>query len=198
MDATRFLLLDINGLLCCKLSKDETPDETLELLELKAYKVIMRPGAREFLEFCYKNFTVGFFSSTTYPNANAILEKLLTSEQKSATAFRWYRDRTHLDPNYGKDSSTTQYDTIKKLSDVFDSPTINADRKYHTGNTILCDDSTTKTRFNNPRNVLMFEPFKGDASDKVLLGMMESLEKKFEELNSVDEITNALSHLDVL
>lgn len=181
----RLLLLDINGLLCCKLSKQDEINENLEILELSTYKVAMRPGCHEFLEFCYHNFTVGFFSSTTYPNANAILEKLLTSEQKKATVFKWFRDRTRFDPD-----PTTPYDTIKKLEDVFDNPSVNSDKKYHSRNTLLCDDSKVKTRFNDPINIVIFEAFKGEEDDQVLFEMMKLLPKRFEDLEKLEIAKN--------
>lgn len=187
----RLLLLDINGVLCCKIGKDEKPNDNLELLELNAYKVVMRPGAREFLEFCYKHFTVAFFSSTTYPNANAILEKLLSPEQKKATPFRWFRDRTHFDPDAKK-----EYDTIKKLSDIFDNPMVNSDRKYNERNTILCDDSAVKTRFNDPKNIVVLTPFKGEEDDTALFETMELLPIRFAALG-VDEIDSQLAKLSV-
>lgn len=184
---TRLLILDINGVLCCKVSKDSKIGDALELLVLNAYTIIMRPGYREFLDFCYKNYTVAFFSSTTYSNASVILEKLLTHEQKSATAFCWFRDRTHSDPDYQKDSNIRIHDTIKILSDVFDDPTVNAEHKYHSRNTLLCDDSKTKNRFNNSNNVVIFEPFIGEKNDKVLYEMMDVLSQRFVNLQNLND-----------
>jgi hypothetical protein len=182
MNNNRLLVLDINGVLCCKMPKNSIISEQLELLELKRYTVIMRPGYREFLDFCYDNFTVAFFSSTTYSNANAILDKLLSSEQKSRTAFRWVRGRTHFDPDYLNDSQTTFHDTIKKLSDIFDNPIINDKRKYNESNTILCDDSEVKTRFNEKKNIIIFKPFEGDENDNILFEMMKMIPDYFENL----------------
>lgn len=181
---SRLLLLDINGVLCCKYKKhnDQLSESKCDLLELKSYTVILRPGYREFLNFCYENFTVAFFSSTTYHNANAILEKLLTPEHKSKTLFRWFRDRTRLDPHYGINPEIKKHDTIKKLEDVFNCPLINEDRKYGPGNTLLCDDSVQKTRFNEPKNVVIFPKFKGNPNDRVLIKMTKTLLDRFEQL----------------
>lgn len=173
---TRLLILDINGLLCCKMPKSY-PNTELEILELKSYKVLMRPGYREFLDLCYNNFTIAFFTSTYEGNANAILKKLLTAEQQKVTAFKWFRDRTHFDPD-----SSTPYNTIKKLQDIFDNPVINADRKYHSSNSILTDDSPTKTRFNDPKNIVICEPFTGKEEDHVLFELFELIMDKFNNL----------------
>ena len=192
---TRLLLLDINGVLCCKSEhknalEEVTEDLTncnlneikLEILKLSTYNVTLRPNYREFLEFCYENFSVGFFSSTTYPNANAILEKILTPEQKAKTILKWFRDHTHLDPDFGSNPEIVFHDTIKKLSDIFDNPIINGNRKFSPKNTLLCDDSEIKTRFNDPKNIVIFKGFKGDPEDKVLYEMINVLSKRFEEL----------------
>ena len=179
---TRLLLLDINGILCCKKTKNFI---SKDMLELKSYKVQTRPGCSEFLDFCYNNFSVGFFSSTTRKNAEAILSLLLTSQQRQNTILMWFRDRTHLDPDVIKDSTIFYYDTIKKLQDIFDNPVINEKRKYHSGNTILVDDSIAKTRFNDPKNIVICESFDGNQDDKVLYEIMEILPERFERLQTV-------------
>lgn len=173
----RLLILDINGLLCCKVSKDHVPDARTEILELGKYNVILRPHARKFLECCYRDYTVAFFSSTTYTNANLILEKLLTAQQKESTCFRWFRDRTRLDSAGNKD-----YDTIKNLADVFDNPVINEKRIFNWSNTLLCDDSKIKTRFNPDKNIIIFKAFEGDPDDNILLEMMDVISERFIEL----------------
>ena len=157
---TRLLILDINGVLCCKI----------------ANQVVLRPDYKEFLSFCFDNFTVAFFSSTTYKNANAIINKLLSSEQRSKVAFFWYRDRTRKDHEMGG------YSTIKNLIDVFDNPVINKENKYNKYNTLICDDSPTKLRFNDEQNVIIVQEFKGDKEDQVLHNMIKEISSRFEEL----------------
>lgn len=175
---TQLLLLDINGLFCYKIPKNKAVESvSLEIIELNSYKVIMRPGYREFFDFCYDHYTVGFFTSTNQWNVDIILNKVLNRKQMKNTAFKWYRDRTRFDPD-----SENSYDTIKKLEDVFDNPVINKERKYHSGNTVLIDDSETKTRFNDPKNILICEPFIGKEDDRILFELMELLPEKFKEL----------------
>src|SRR5680860_1896755 len=110
--ATGLIILDINGILCWKYPLDRSfPD--LESFKLSHYNVVLRPKIREFLDFCYSYADVGFFSSTTPSNANAILNHILTPSQRKKTIFFWYRDRTKLDPSYGSDPSIKIGDTIK-------------------------------------------------------------------------------------
>ena len=188
------LVLDINGVLCRKVPKDyKGPTD----LDLSGYKVILRPGCREFLEKCYQNFTVGFFSSTTYKNAGPILGSLLTPEQDKTTLFKWFRDRTSLDPNWtlgpdgrrvsshhswGSDISLPQiklkdHSTVKRLTSVFESPFINRDRTFDWTNTIVCDDSIEKLRFNPRSNCFVVPSFV--EHDNELDTLFERIEGQF-------------------
>ena len=73
--------------------------------------------------------------------------------------FIWCRDRTKLDPDYGKDPDIEKYDTIKMLKDIIDCPDINQDRNYGFHNIIICDDSRMKTRFNPAQNIVTISPW---------------------------------------
>lgn len=164
------LILDINGLLCCKVQPDCTE---ADLRPNKHYSVILRPGYAEFLQQCYAHYEVGFFSSTTEPNASAILKALLTKEQFKQTKFIWYRDRTSLDPDWQADQihydetwndlefnqEIKAHDTIKLLNNVWNNPMINAKRKYNSKNTLICDDSAMKLRYNSQQNCLIVSEY---------------------------------------
>jgi len=176
------LLLDINGLLCCKVPKGQDIKKYAksDILKLNSYKVIIRPHCREFLESCYSKFTVGFFTSTCEWNVKAILNKLLTPEQHKATALMWFRDRTRFDPILSADKMG--FDTIKMLEDVFQNPMVNEKRLYSKENTLLIDDSPTKTRFNDPSNIIICKAFVGEENDRGLLDLLEIIPQKFEDL----------------
>jgi hypothetical protein len=180
MDSPKLLILDINGLLCHKVAKDFIVPNGLKMITLKNYNVILRPFTLIFLEFCYSNYLVGFFSSTTYSNAEAILNAILTPEQKEKTVFKWYRDMTKLDPDYGINENIKKYDTIKCLSTAFEHPIINKDRMFTLKNTLICDDSGIKLRFNPKDNNIIFETFNpSNISDSVLKNMPTIIESKF-------------------
>lgn len=172
----KLLILDINGVLCCKVNKNSNINLQMQTINLNNYTVILRPGCREFLEYCYKNYNVGFYSSTPFYNANAILNILLTKEQHQNTIFKWYRDRTHIDPENKK------FGTIKKIEDIFDNPVINEKFLYSYNNTILCDDSFSKTRFNNYKNIIIIPTFTGNSNDITLYNLINEIDKKFTEL----------------
>lgn len=186
----KLVILDINGLLCRKTTEGKAD------LSLGRYGVVVRPGAREFLEFCYQNFDVGIFSSTTYKNASPILDFLLTAEQQKKTKFKWFRDRTSLDPQWGSselsadpswdldefhDKKIEQYSTVKKIGDVLSAPQINEDRKYTLENTLIVDDSLMKMRFNPKKNVVIVAPFEKEEDD-LLCNLGEVLLGRFKEL----------------
>lgn len=185
----RLVILDINGLLCRKTTEGKVD------LSLGRYGVVIRPGAREFLEFCYQNFDVGIFSSTTYKNASPILEALLTPEQQKKTKFKWFRDRSSIDPDYNSsgrraepswdldefiDKKIEQYSTVKKIADVLSAPQINEDRKYTLQNTLIVDDSPMKMRFNQKKNVVLIAPF--EKEDDLLFTLGDELLRRFEGL----------------
>ena len=167
---SKLLLLDINGLLCCKTNQNET---NLSSIHLKAYHVILRPYYKEFLDFCYKHFNVGFFTSTTEKNAKIILNNLLTEEQIKNTKLMWFRDRTHLDYE-----SYKTFNTIKKLNDIYDYPLFNC--QYHEHNTILIDDSFNKVRYNEPKNIIICNAFHGDHNDTHLIELIHKIVEQFE------------------
>lgn len=178
------LILDINGLLCCKIPKNAIPPDNLPYIICPSYIVVFRPYYREFLEFCFANYDVGFFSSTTYANATVILDKLLTEQQNRSTVFQWFRDRTRPDLELGG------YATIKCLSDVFrEYPNWNYTKKDMTsGNTLICDDSIQKLRYNHRENMVIVDIFTGNDDDDYLLRLIDILRQRFKEINSKSKI----------
>ena len=164
-DSKRHLLiLDMNGLLCRKIYKpdydeDNPVSDQYETLELDKFYVYIRPDIKPFLEKCFELADVAFWSSTTYYNAKHIIDHILTKSQQSNAVFKWYRDRTKLDPSYGTDPNIKESDTIKDLNDVWNSPVINGNRIYNSSNTIICDDDSQKVRLNNEDNVIVIDTF---------------------------------------
>jgi hypothetical protein len=163
----KLLVLDLSGLLCHKCAKG--------ILKL-------RPHHKEFLEYCYASYDVGFMSSTMPDKVSHIISLILTKEQYKQTIFIWSRDRVHLDPAFGLDPVTKGYDTIKRLSDLWDNPLINKDRIYNQTNTLICDDTPSKVRYNNQTNTLIFDSYGGDPEDNELAKISLRIESKFETL----------------
>jgi hypothetical protein len=156
------LILDINGLLVKKHSKfDLNPFQKKELLtkkdiiDTKTAFFEICPGTREFLLKCMQLYTLAIWTSTTYSNANLIIDKLFTVKEKNSLAFIWMRDHVRYDPNYGIDPNITDFDTVKILDDVYTNAMFQ--RKWKSNNTLIIDDSFQKLRFNNPKNIVVVE-----------------------------------------
>lgn len=139
-----------------------------------------RPYCKQFLAYCYRNFDVAFFSSAHRETGEALLNTVLTPDQRVKTVFTWFRDRTRPDPE-----PVNSYDTIKLLSDVFNDQDVNYRQKYHEGNTIICDDSSRKVRFNHSQNVLLVEEWTGNSKDEVLKRVGYNLMDKFKHLKQL-------------
>jgi len=186
----RLIILDINGILCWKVLIEEHPKEKIVEamssfgfghIELPRYIVFIRPYVKEFLNFCYEYADVGFFSSTTQPNAWGILNHILTEDQKKKTKFYWYREHTKLDPNFRLDPSIFGHDTIKLMSDVFSSPYINCNRTYGYYNTVIVDDAYQKVRLNHPSNIQIVKSFDLDKD------IVDRLYEKTKTTTTIDE-----------
>jgi len=184
----KLLVLDLNGLLFSKVQ-----DKTNADLMLNAYGVMFREGYKEFLESCYSQYRVGFYSSTTQQNAWAILDKMLTKSQRKKTVFFWCRDRTILDPDWNEDQFSfdqswdeseflkdeiVRHSTIKLLTHIWNNPIINCERRYSEKNTLICDDSSLKLRLNLRKNCLIAEPF----PEETLHEVFDRIQVSFEEL----------------
>lgn len=180
----RLLILDINGVLCHNVNKEgrEPIFEGSEIIETPRYLSVVRPGCYNFLDHCYQNYNVGFFSSTTYSNAGPILDAILNQDQKKATIFRWFRDRTRLDPDYGKEG-ITHFDTVKIIQDVLDCPIVNPRRIYNIKRTLIVDDDLKKLRFNCKENNVLMKKYQGEKDDNELIELAGLIDQLFESLN---------------
>jgi hypothetical protein len=177
------LLLDVNGVLCRKVTRRDAISLPADTIRLLGCDVIPRPGHREFLTHCFTHYSVGIFSSTTERNVTKILDGLLTPEQIASLALRWFRDRTRLDPDYGMEPNIERHETIKLLSDVLDNPILNEQRRYSLRNIILVDDSFLKVRFIDPQeNVLIVPTYRGDPEDAELSKLPALLDARFEKI----------------
>jgi hypothetical protein len=181
MTSRKLLLLDINGVLCTKTTDADliAQYDAANIIKLKTYTILLRPGVRKFIGQCFDEFDVGFFSSTTWRNASAILDAILAPEQRKKCVLMWFRDRTKLDPRWGKDSTIQAHDTIKLLSDVWQCPTINEARKYGPHNTIMCDDSEAKHIYNPTQCIICAKKFSGESEDMALIELLDVIRARF-------------------
>lgn len=173
--ANQLLILDINGILVCKLGLDSIVDG--DILQLKSYKVLIRPHIKQFLEWCFDKYDVAIYTSTTKPNATKIMEEILGRDFETKFCFTLYRDYTIADPD-----DKTGYNTVKLLSKIFDDPKYNKDKLYGVHNTIIVDDDFNKVRLNNINNVLVVESFDGKNDKDSINILQDMIDKRFNEL----------------
>jgi hypothetical protein len=192
----KLLVLDVSGFLCSKVANTvyESP-HGYEVIHQHYYTIVLRPWVRKFLKFCFDNYDVGFFSSSTYNTIHPLLEAILTEEQKQQTVFRWYRDQTEMDPEIGTNPLTDKFSTIKPLSKIISSPEANplvgCEPLYNYYNVLICDDSPLKTRFNPALNTMKIAKFDenivGDGHLKLLT---KAIPERFQLLEEEDGVWN--------
>jgi len=191
---SKLLILDLDGVLCCKKGKE----------------IIFRPDTFRFIEEVYSKYNIGFFTSCTYKTMKRILGSLLTEQQDYDTIFKWSRDHTHLD-----NESPCPWDTYKLLSDVWDNPVVNPNRYWNKYNTLMIDDSPNKMRYNPPENWMAVRSFNGEDDSMLeylptidaIFSSLETLEKRVEdildlrkqepELENVEKLGYKFSNLDL-
>lgn len=125
------LILDLNGVLvargrgCC----------------------IHRPYAKEFLDFAFKNFAIGVWTSGLQRSCDPIIESVM-GEYKNRLLFIFYREKCEPAP-----TPTNEFGTKKNLKYIFDM----FPDSFHSVNTIIIDDSPEKC--SNPDIALCPAPF---------------------------------------
>lgn len=185
----KLLVLDLNGVLCRKVSRELEEAE----LFIGGSSYAFRPHCREFVTECLRRYEVAVYSSTTERVASRILERLFTDEERARLLFVWYRDRTSLDPDYlmprfdyspswrrMKRERIFPHSTVKYLSTIFDSPDVNEARRWNLRNVVICDDSIMKMRYNAKKNCIIVKEY--TCQDNELLTLMDRIEERFSQL----------------
>ena len=189
----RLLILDMDGFLCLKIRNEkikEIPEKIRRIRLNKNCVFVKIPTCRQFLKWCFANYTVAFFTSMMLENAEKILTDILTPNQRKRILFVWGREHVKLDPDFGVDEKITRYDSIKLLSDVWQSAMVNTNRKFNETNTIFCDDSERKHRFNPEKNILIVESFTHDhlldsSNIPSLMVLCDSISESFNNLTLI-------------
>ena len=200
---SKLLVLDMDGFLVHKKFMASLP-ETLgdkndkssnddNIIKLKSFDVTVRNHCVDFIEGLLSEYEVAIWTSMLWYNVNEILKHLFGKNFKNKFAFIWNRDHVLLDPDYNKDEISrhddyenetfpeiSKFNTIKDLRLVWQNTKFN--RKYTSENTLICDDSLIKMRFNPKINVLLITDFDSDNNDDYLLELPSIIAEKFDEL----------------
>jgi len=141
------------------------------------YFVYRRPFLDEFLEFCFENFEVAVWTTSTGNYARKILENIFDSHHK--TNFVWARER-----------STFSFDMEERESFLTKKMTKVRRRGYDLKSVIVVDDSPEKWR-SSYGNLVRVKPFFGEIDDDelkhlaVYLGRLKNIDniRKIEKRN---------------
>jgi Dullard-like phosphatase family protein len=139
------------------------------------YFVYKRPHLESFLEFCFSNFEVAIWTSSTEDYAEGIVKNILLSSQRPK--FVWARKRC----TYRRNLETYEYEWLKNLSKV-------KRRGYTLEQVVMVDDTPTKLA-KYYGNLLPVKPFEGKLSDDELQLLPRFLEKlvKVENVRKVEK-----------
>lgn len=153
------LILDLNGVLVARRSKGS---------------FIHRPYAKEFIDFAFKNFAVGVWTSGLQRTCEPIIESVM-GEYKHRLLFVFFRDKCELTP-----TPDNKYGTKKHLKYIFSM----FPDSFHSVNTIIIDDSPEKC--SHPDIALCPAPFNKPSQQKDDEGLKEviSVLKEVLEINS--------------
>ena len=159
-DERKLLILDLDETLIY--ATEEKLDRESEFC-VGQYYVYKRPFLNEFLEFCFKNFEVAVWTSSTRNYAEKIVEKVFDS--KHSISFLWARERCTI--SYDAEEMQRFYE--KKIHKI-------RRRKYDLNSVIVIDDSPEKWR-SAYGNLVRIKPFFGEADDTELKHLVVYLER---------------------
>ncbi|KAK7266579.1 hypothetical protein RIF29_19228 [Crotalaria pallida] len=145
----KLIVLDINGLLADVVSpkpKGHKADATIA-----RSAIFKRPFYCEFLEFCFKNFEVGVWSSRKKDNLKRIVDYLM-GDMKNKLLFCW--DVSHCtETSFKTLENKHKFLVLKDLRKIWEKHDRNLPWEkgfYDESNTLLFDDSPYKALLNPP------------------------------------------------
>jgi len=147
----KLLILDLDETLIYSTEKslERGCDFTVE-----QYFVYKRPFIEEFLAFCFANFDVGVWTTSTADYASAIVSRVTTGDQ--TLQFLWSRDRC----TWAFDEATHERILVKKLDKL--------KKRGHRPESIIVIDDTASAWRSSYGNLLRVSRFEGDLRDDEL------------------------------
>jgi carboxy-terminal domain RNA polymerase II polypeptide A small phosphatase len=161
----KLLILDLDKTLiyATETKLERPPNFTLFESTEQPYFVYKRPHLETFLEFCFANFEVAIWTSSSEEYAKGIVDNILTSSQKPV--FVWSRSRC----TYRRSLETYEYEWLKNLTKV-------KRHAYKLENVIMVDDTPAKLA-KNYGNLVPVKSFEGNPLDDELSLLSRFLEK---------------------
>ncbi|XP_015572087.2 uncharacterized protein LOC8284414 [Ricinus communis] len=149
----KLLILDVNGLLVDILPYGHISNKADITISHKS--VFKRPFCDDFLQFCFKKFNVGVWSSRTKKNMDKVIDFLM-GDSRHKLLFCWHQSHctntgfTTVENN----SKPLVLKELKKLWDKFDPRLPWNKGEYDESNTLLLDDSPYKALRNPPHTAI--------------------------------------------
>lgn len=154
----KLLVLDVNGILTDivnHVSEEYTPDT---IISRKA--VFKRPFCDDFLQFCFKKFHVGVWSSRTMRNVKSAIDFLM-GDLQGKLLFCWDQSQC-TDTGFYTLENREKPMLLKELKRLWekDEPGLPWERgDYNESNTLLLDDSPYKALRNPPYTAIFPNPY---------------------------------------
>ena len=156
----KLLILDLDETLCYATEERLERDADFTVGQ---YFVYRRPFLDEFLEFCFENFEVAVWTSSTRNYAVRVIENIFGA--KHEISFFWARERCTM----SFDMEEREYYMQKKMHKIRRSG-------YDLKSVIVVDDSPEKWR-SSYGNLVRVKPFFGDLDDDELKPLTVYLER---------------------
>ncbi len=134
--------------------------------------VYKRPFLDEFLKFCFQNFEVAVWTSSTRNYAVKVVENIF--DYRDPISFCWSRERCTL--SFDAEAGVNFYE--KKIIKI-------KNRGYKLNSVIVVDDSPEKWR-SSYGNLVRVKPFFGEIDDEELQNLAIYL-KKLKEIKNIRE-----------
>ncbi len=166
----KLLILDLDETL---IFSDTQSLERREDFKIDGYYVYKRPDLNPFLKFCFINFDVAVWTSSTSDYADLVIKNIFPNPNKAK--FVWCRERCTQRLN--RDSAG--YYWIKDLKKV-------KRLGYDLGSVIMIDDSTEKLE-RNYGNHIFVTPYYGAKEDDEL-GLLQTYLLTLKDVSNVREI----------
>jgi len=152
----KLLILDLDETL---IFSDTQSLERREDFKIDGYYVYKRPNLNPFLKFCFFNFDVAVWTSSSSDYANLVIKNIFPEPTK--LKFMWSRERCtqRLNRNIAKYYWIKDLKKVKRLG-------------YDLGSVIMIDDSLEKLERNYGNHILL-TPYYGEKDDDEL-GILET------------------------
>ncbi|OAY70934.1 putative FCPy domain-containing protein [Ananas comosus] len=183
----KLLVLDLNGLLA-DINQDYRNAHKADR-KVNGKFVFKRPFCDEFLDFCFRNFKIGVWSSRKMYNVNYIVDFLM-GNLKDKLLFCWDQSKCTL-TGYRTIENVHKPLVLKELKKLWnkDEPDLPWEKgEYSESNTLLVDDSPYKALCNPPHTAIFPHPYYFSDRNDNSLGQGGDLRVYLEKLAVCDDV----------